>query len=69
MVKFGVDSFARRALFSLAHASPEGRNAAFAIMTKPFKKELAKELPTKPSQFVWTCVRKTWDRLGWGGGV
>ena len=63
--EFGVDDFAKKGLFGLAQSSDAGRSAAFGIMAKLWKKASDGETIDKPSAFVWTCVKKTWDKAGW----
>ena len=63
--KHRVDAKAQKALFLLSQTGPDHFKAACGIVAKLFKKDIDDEYIAKPSAFVWTCVKNTYDKLGW----
>ena len=61
-----VDKSAQKELFALAQSSPNGRLAAYSVMTKVFKKESDGKVIWNPSAFIHTGVMNYWNKAGWG---
>jgi len=63
--EYNVDAASQHSIFALAQASGEGRQRAFAVMTKLFKKAADGERIANSSAFVWSSVKRAWDSMGW----
>jgi len=63
--EYNVDAASQHSIFALAQASGEGRQRAFAVMTKLFKKQADGERIDNSSAFVWSSVKRAWDAMGW----
>jgi hypothetical protein len=63
--EYGVDDSSQHGLYALAQSGPWGRRAAFGIMSKLFKKEIAGDHIKNPSAFIWSAVRSKWDECDW----
>ena len=58
---YGVDSASQHGLYALAQSSSWGRQAAFGVMFKLWKRAYDGDRLQNPSAFVWKAVRNKWD--------